>query len=227
VKFTGTYLSWVGIKGPLYGKAKVTVDGGTAQVVDLYSPTSVFKSSVWNTGTLASGTHTVRIEWTGTKNASATNTYVGIDAFDVVGTLSQAVATTSGPTVLRYEETNSHLAYTGTWTTWSTGYVSGSSCKYSNLTGAAVNLQFTGTYLSWVGIKGPLYGKAKVTVDSGTPEVIDLYSPTSVFKSSVWNTGTLTSGTHTVRIEWTGTKNASATNTYIGMDAFDVAGTLG
>jgi hypothetical protein len=57
-------------------------------VIDLYSPTSVFKSSVWNTGTLASGTHTVRIEGTGTKNASATNTYVGIDAFDVVGTLS-------------------------------------------------------------------------------------------------------------------------------------------
>jgi SpoIID/LytB domain protein len=227
VKFTGTYLSWIGIKGPLYGKAKVTVDGGTAQVIDLYSPTSVFKSSVWNTGTLTSGTHTVRIEWTGTKNASAIGTYVGIDAFDVVGTLAQATATASGPTPTRYEQSDSHIAYTGTWTTWNTGYVSGSSCKYSNLTGAAVNLQFTGTYLSWVGIKGPLYGKAKVTVDSGTPEVIDLYSPTSVFKSSVWNTGTLTSGTHTVRIEWTGTKNASATNTYIGMDAFDVAGTLG
>jgi putative cell wall-binding protein len=226
VKFTGTYLSWIGIKGPLYGKAKVTVDNGTAQVVDLYSPTSVFKSSVWNTGTLTSGTHTVRIEWTGTKNASAIGTYVGMDAFDVVGTLAQATATASGPTPTRYEQSDSHIAYTGTWTTWNTGYVSGGSCKYSNLSSAAVNVQFTGTYLSWVGIKGPLYGKAKVTVDGGTPEVIDLYSPTSVFKSSVWNTGTLASGTHTVRIEGTGTKNASATNTYVGIDAFDVVGTL-
>jgi hypothetical protein len=37
---------------------------------------------------LASGTHTVTITWTGTKNPSATNTYVGVDGFDVVGTLN-------------------------------------------------------------------------------------------------------------------------------------------
>jgi hypothetical protein len=88
VNFTGTYLSWIGIKGPLYGIASVSVDGGTAQPVDLYSPSSVFKTSVWNTGTLASGTHTVKITWTGTKNPSATNTYIGVDAFDVVGALN-------------------------------------------------------------------------------------------------------------------------------------------
>jgi subtilisin family serine protease len=217
VNFTGTYLSWIGIKGPLYGIASVSVDGGTAQSVDLYSPSSVFKTSVWNTGTLASGTHTVKITWTGTKNPSATNTYIGVDAFDVVGSLISST---------RYEQSDSRLAYAGTWTVWNTGYASGNSCNYSNLYGASVTVNFTGTYLSWIGIKGPLYGIASVSLDGGTAQLVDLYSPTSVFRTSVWNTGTLASGTHTVTITWTGTKNPSATNTYVGVDGFDVVGTL-
>jgi len=36
---------------------------------------------------LAGGTHRVKIEWTGAKNASATDYNIGVDAFDVVGTL--------------------------------------------------------------------------------------------------------------------------------------------
>jgi parallel beta-helix repeat protein len=60
----------------------------------------------------------------------------------------------------RYEQSDSRLAYAGPWTTWNTGYASGNSCNYSNLYGASVTVNFTGTYLSWIGIKGPLYGIA-------------------------------------------------------------------
>ena len=38
-------------------------------------------------GTLAGGTHTLRIECTGLKNESSTGTTVRIDAFDILGTL--------------------------------------------------------------------------------------------------------------------------------------------
>jgi hypothetical protein len=41
---------------------------------------------VWS-ATLPAGVHTVKIEWTGTKNSASTGTYINTDAFDVIGTL--------------------------------------------------------------------------------------------------------------------------------------------
>ena len=72
----------------VYGIAKVTVDGGTPVMVDLYSASTMYQQKVWNTGFLTDGTHTVVIEWTGTKNAKATKTNIGIDAVQVVGTVN-------------------------------------------------------------------------------------------------------------------------------------------
>ena len=87
VTFVGSYLSWIAKKSPVYGKAKVTLDGGTPVVVDLYTAKEVWKQKVWETKTLVPGTHTVKIEWTGTKNSAATDTNIGVDAFDVIGVL--------------------------------------------------------------------------------------------------------------------------------------------
>jgi len=42
---------------------------------------------VWETDTLGAGLHTVKIEWTGTKSAAATDTNINVDAVDVTGTL--------------------------------------------------------------------------------------------------------------------------------------------
>jgi hypothetical protein len=88
VKFTGTYLAWIAKKSPVYGKAKVTVDGGTPVTVDLYSAGTLWQNKVWDTGTLSAGPHTVKIEWTGTKTAAATDTNISVDAFEVIGTLN-------------------------------------------------------------------------------------------------------------------------------------------
>lgn len=87
-------------------------------------------------------------------------------------------------------------------------------------------MTFAGAYLAWIAKKSSVYGKARVTVDSGTPVIVDLYSSSTLWAQRVWNTPTLSSGTHTVKIEWTGTRNASASGTNIGLDAFDVLGTF-
>jgi len=55
--------------------------------VDLYSATTLHDQKVWETGTVAPGTHTVKIEWTGTKNAAASGTNINLDAVDVTGAL--------------------------------------------------------------------------------------------------------------------------------------------
>jgi hypothetical protein len=217
VKFNGTYLAWIAKTSPAYGKAKVTLDSNDPVIVDLYSAGTVYKAKVWSTETLAAGIHTVKIEWTGAKNASATASTISVDAFDVAGTLVQA------PKMIRYQQSDSRFVYSGSWKVSSVAAASGGSFRYINAPGS-VTVKFNGTYLAWIAKKSPVYGKAKVTLDSNDPVTVDLYNAKEAYQQKVWTTGTLDEGIHTVKIEWTGTKNTSATASNISIDAFDVMG---
>jgi uncharacterized protein YkwD len=225
ISFKGTSLAWIAKKSSVYGKAKVTVDGGTPVTVDLYSSTTKWQQKVWSTGTLADCEHTVKIEWTGTKNSAATNTNINADAFDIVGTLTQAPVVKDATAATRVQQGDSRLAYTATWDVLSTSSASGGSYRRVNTAGASVTITFDGTYLAWIAKTCSAYGKAKVTVDGGTPVTVDLYTSTTKWQQKVWS-ATLPAGVHTVKIEWTGTKNSASTGTYINTDAFDVIGTL-
>jgi hypothetical protein len=220
--FNGTFLAWIGKTSPSYGKAKVTLDGGAPLTVDLYSADTKWQQKVWDTGTLPSGPHTVKIEWTGTKSTAAIGANINIDAFDIAGTVTQAPAVPA----TRYEQNDGHFVYTGTWTASSTSAASAGSFRFADSQGSSVSVTFVGSYLSWIAKKSPVYGMAKVTLDGSAPVTVDLYSATAAFKQKVWETKTLVPGTHTVRIEWTGTKSTAATGTNIGVDAFDVVGVL-
>ncbi len=223
VSFDGTYLAWVAKKSNQYGVAWVRLDGGTPQSVDLYSATTMYKQTVWNTGVLAPGTHTLCISWSGFKNPKSYATNVGFDAFDILGTLNPAPAPPAMPS--RYQQNNSKLVYSGAWAGAYSFWASGGSLRFLNAAGS-VTANFNGTYLSWVARKHPVYGIATVTLDGGAPISVDLYRSASLDQVNVYDTGILAPGNHTVVITWTGTKNASATNTYISSDAFDVIGTL-
>ncbi len=219
VKFDGTYLAWIAKKSPSYGKAKVTLDANAPVTVDLYSPSTVYQQKAWDTGLLDDGVHTLKIEWTGTRSAPATASNISVDAFDVAGTLVQV------PTTARYQQADSRLLYGGAWKVSSVSSASGGSFRYVNAA-ASVTVKFNGTYLAWIAKKSPSYGKAKVTLDANAPVTVDLYSAGTLYKQKAWDTGPLDAGTHTVKIEWTGTRHASAIASNISVDAFDVTGTL-
>jgi N-acetylmuramoyl-L-alanine amidase len=70
--------------------------------VDLYSSAESWRQVVWSSGLLASGEHTVTIQWSWGRNISATDTNLCLDAVDVVGTLLPATASVmhSGPMVV-------------------------------------------------------------------------------------------------------------------------------
>ena len=157
------------------------------------------------------------IEWTGTKNALSWAYLVGVDALDVVGTLK--------PSTERYEQDDSRLSYVGPWVGTSASGLSGGTQKTLYAPGS-VTVKFEGSYLAWIGRKAPYYGVARVTLDGKTSTTVDLYSPTDTYKARVYSTGLLARGSHTLTIEWTGAKNAAATYHLIGVDAFDVVGTL-
>jgi hypothetical protein len=214
-------LAWIAKKSPVYGKASVTVDGVPVGEVDLYSATTLWKQPVWNTGTLLSGTHIVTFTHTGTKSAAATDFNIGLDAIDVVGTLSQA------PKPVRYQQWDSHLYYAGLWKNSFSSSASAGSFRFANSAGSSVTISFSRTYLAWIAKTSPAYGKAQVSVDGAVVGEVDLYSATTKYQQVVWNTGFLTEGSHTVIIRWLGTKRSQSSGTNIGLDAVDVIGMLG
>jgi hypothetical protein len=215
VRFRGIGMTWIAKTSPAYGQAKVTVDGGAAQTVDLYRATTAWKQKVWDSGALEAGPHTVVISWTGVKSDGATATNINVDAIVVAGVLTGLI-----------QEDNAKLAYVGTWKKTTSSSTSSGSFVSCDDTNASVTIRFTGTDLVWIARTGPSYGQAKVTVDGGEGSTVDLYTVATKSQVKVWDSGVMEMGTHLVMIERLGTKNAESKGTSINVDAFDVTGAL-
>ena len=135
------------------------------------------------------------------------------------------VADSSVPAGTRFEETDAHLAYTGNWRTLTGRSYSAGSLRYASSPGDAVTITFTGTALTWIAKTGPTYGKAEVTLDGATAVLVDLYSSRARSQQSVYSTGTLAHGAHTVRIAWISQRNRDSRGSDINLDAVDVVDT--
>jgi hypothetical protein len=105
--FNGRQASWLATTGPSMGKAKVSIDGGAAVVVDLYSVATLDKQTVWSSAILPDGTHRVQI-WV--SDTSTPGAYIDVDAIDVHGSLP-SVTTLTGAKNLWAETRLKELSY--------------------------------------------------------------------------------------------------------------------
>ena len=212
--FTGTSVYWVGKRGPDTGIARVYIDGAFQAQVDSYYPTTI-QGLVYSVSGLAPGRHRLEIEVTGLRHSQSTAHTIVVDAFDVRS---------------RIEENDTGVAYTGSWVfngtmrNWSeTSLATGvGTASYSTAAGAHAELTFTGTAVTWVGLRGPWVGIADVYLDGVFAQQIDLYSPTEQVQAPIFTASGLAAGTHTLRIAPTGTKHANATTARVVVDTFDV-----
>jgi hypothetical protein len=243
IPFWGASLDWIAKTGPQMGIALVSVDGGAPVQVDLYSASTKYQVSVWSTGDLAYGLHWVKIARSGTKNPNSTGTALTIDAVDVMGKLAWAT---------RYQESDPAIEFAPGWSTsWSWRYSGGATKSFNparvlqsaslavsgspttsgdaQLTGflAGAVVRFDGIRLNLVCAKSRYSGKAWVSVDGGPRVLVDLYSYATKYKQTVYSTGFLAPGLHTVTISWSGYKNVYSRGYSINVDAFDVIGELG
>ncbi len=163
---------------------------------------------------MADGYHTIKIVRSA---GTAIGKFVSIDAVDVAGTLASTT---------RFQQTDSQLMWTGKWTTGTGAAYSGSSFAFTNTSDSSVTVKFSGLLLTLIAKKSPAYGKVRITVDGGAPVVVDLYHASTLYKQSVWSSGFLTPGDHTVLIERTGLKRSVATAANVNVDALDVIGIL-
>ena len=81
---SGTRVRWIGKRGPTFGRAYVSVDGGKAALVDLYSAKVRYRRVLWTSAVLPAGRHVVTIRPTGTHSVRSKGHYVGVDAFDAL-----------------------------------------------------------------------------------------------------------------------------------------------
>jgi hypothetical protein len=86
ITFKGTKLDWIATLGPNMGKALVSIDGGEAVLVDLYSATELYQQLVWSTGDLEYGVHTITITFPEGADYQE-GKGINLDALDVTGVL--------------------------------------------------------------------------------------------------------------------------------------------
>jgi len=126
------------------------------------------------------------------------------------------------------EQTASQLVWSpnlSAWTSGSSSYLSGGSYRSINKTGS-VTINFTGVSLALMAKKAVSYGIASVSIDGKPPASVSLYRSTTAYKQTVWSSGWLVPGDHTVTFSWTGTKSTGSSGTTINLDAVELRGVL-
>jgi hypothetical protein len=212
--FTGTSVSWITLRGPQTGIARVFLDGAFHAQVDTYAR-SEFLARVFSATDLAPAQHTLTIEVAG-KNPRATGNLIVVDAFDVGS---------------RFEERDFSVVYTGDWFApnsfrpWDTNKAwsgttanSGPGTAALSLRGvAAAEFTFTGTSVKWISRRGPSDGLADVFLDGVFAGQVNLSSATEQLRAPVFDSGPLeTPGPHTLKIAVPGQE------AFVVVDAFDV-----
>src|SRR5207244_5188311 len=107
---------------------------------------------------LTSGAHMLVVEVSGTKDASAQSAWIWVDAFESAsdttgGSSSGGTGGSTAGTFTRIEQTNSMVAYTGTWYANNMSVHSGGSAALALGAGARTTFTFTGTAVKWMGYK--------------------------------------------------------------------------
>ena len=213
--FSGTQARWIGFKDSYAGIAKIYIDGVPKAEVDTYSHESQANVVLFTTAMLTAGTHTLTIEATATRNASSGGNWIWVDAFE--SNSSESASFTL------IDQTGSAVAYNTSWSTVSRTFFSGGSAAAAKSAGDRATFTFTGTKARWIGFKDSYAGIVKVYVDGVLQTEIDTYAFTSQAKVALYATPTLASGTHTLTIEATGTRNAASLGNWVWVDAFEFA----
>jgi hypothetical protein len=124
-------------------------------------------------------------------------------------------------TPTRVEQTATSVTYTGAWMAVNNASLSGGSSALSMDNGSRATFTFNGTAGKWIGLKDPWSGIARVYVDGVFKAQVDAYSATTQSKAVLYEISGLASGSHSLSIEVTGTKNSAAQGLWVWVDAFE------
>lgn len=198
----------------------VDLTGGSSNSGGTAPPPSSGGTTPPSTG---GGTTTPPSDGSGSGSGSGSGTGSGSGSGAGTGT-TPGGGTTTPPTTTttRIQETGANLTG-GTWGANRNAVHSGGSAVQSMDKNARATLAFTGTGVSWIGFRDPWAGIANVYLDGALKATVDTYSSTQRAQVTNYSVSGLSSGSHTLVIEVTATRNASSAGLWVWVDAFDVA----
>lgn len=93
---------------------------------------------------------------------------------------------------------------------------------YTNQGGNMATITFNGPRCLLMGLIGPNQGQAWVNLDGGAWTLMDNYSANPQPQSVIYDTGSVSNGTHVITVLVLGRQNVSSTNAFIDLDAYQV-----
>lgn len=158
-----------------------------------------------------------------------------VRAFDADGNMSPfsgelyatPVHPLNPPASVRIEDTDPRISYTSGWILWGPDPTyTGGTTHYSGTYRSRASITFNGTgiVMRSLGAARADRGMANVYVDGAYVTTVDMYSASPLYTSTIFDTGTLADGQHTLSVEVAYQKNAAANNYIIDVDCFDVYG---
>ncbi len=223
--FSGTGISWIGLRDPWSGLADVYLDGVSRGRIDTYAAAQQARTVIFSATGLPAGSHTIRVFVPGARGAASGGNWVWIDAFDVSGGGTPTATPTPAPTTSpsgRYEQNDAAVRYGGPWFTNTNGVHSGGTAALAMDTGSDVTFTFSGTGIAWIGLRDPWSGMADVYLDGISRGRIDAYAATQQARTVIFSASGLSPGSHTIRIFVPGARSAASGGNWVWVDAFDV-----
>lgn len=123
--------------------------------------------------------------------------------------ISTATSTpTSAATTAVYDEKNSAFAYSSNWTSTNDSQAYKGEYVLTKVISSSVTLGFTGQSFTVIYKAGPLLGKMDVYVDGKLIGTLNEYASSATYQKKWKYSGSLTSGSHTLKLILTGPTNA-------------------
>jgi beta-galactosidase GanA len=130
----------------------------------------------------------------------------------------------AGDTTYTWDDPDSALQYTGSWSHVADQSYTGGDYKhtesFSNKAGDSLTVPFDGTAVRWIGSKTNNHGNASVYLDGTKVTTVD--DSGSENQAVIFQKNGLTPGTHTLKIVVDGNHGSGSTDNYVSIDAIDV-----
>jgi hypothetical protein len=219
INFSGTGITWIGKKGPEYGVASYSIDGGPPQTVDNYSAKRIPQNANVTISGLTSESHVLSISLLDQKNAASSDYWQTIDAFDVQGSALLA----SQGTVVGFG--SPELQFSGKW---DGGLVSDLSDLsgghyWSKKANSSVSWTFVGSLIEVFGRPDYENGYMDVYIDGSSEPVASINGHWGSVDDDTLNSyllfaKKLAPGQHTIKIVVAGKHDKSARDNYVQID---------
>lgn len=195
VKFQGDSVRYFYRAAPNMGKVTVFIDGVKIKTLCLYAAAPENKSKLFKN--LAAGKHTLELRVVNKTCKGSSDTFVSVDK------------------IVAGAKTQEDRALKWNWNGWrgkANGTANGGAYHFSNANGASATMNFSGTGIQVLTLKGPTFGKMDVTIDNVFIETLDLSNGSLVAFTPSYSG--LASGAHTIVLS----HNASSGSSPIVVD---------